>query len=227
MKKLKIACILNFIIALLVLFGVLFMFLNITFMGDNNILSISGRELFKFFTVDSNMFMGVIAFIFGIYELKIIKNKEKEIPHLFYSLKLMATVSVTLTFLVTALFLVPTLKYPWYELYKNSNLFFHLLVPVLSIINFTVYERSDTLDIKDVLLSAVPVIFYSSFYTANVLSHVGEENVLTEYDFYGFLRGGLKTLPLVMLLIFTGTYAISLSLVYFHHKETKKRRKVV
>ena len=169
--------------------------------------------------------MGIIALIFGIFELIIIFGKKKNIPHYLYSLKLMATTSVSLTFLVTTFFLVPTLKYPWYMLYMNSNLIFHLIVPILSIITFTIFEKSNEITVKDIIMSIIPVIIYSSFYTANVLSHVSESSVLIDYDFYGFLRGGFKTLPLVVFLILAITYAISFALVFFHQKEKKNRGK--
>lgn len=221
MKKIKISCFINYIIFLLVLIGVIFMFCNINFMGDNNILSISGVELFKFFTVDSNIFMGISALLFGIYEILIIKKKKKNIPHFLYTLKFMATISITLTFLVTAFFLVPTSKYPYWIYYQNSNLFFHLIVPILSIITFILYEKNRILTIKDTFISMIPVILYSIFYISNILIHITDDYVLSNYDFYGFLRGGYDTIFLVILLVFVITYGISLILLVFNRNDKK------
>lgn len=197
------------------------MLFNVKFMGDNDILFVSGLELFKFFTVDSNILMGISALLFGIYEIYIIKKKKKEIPYVLYILKFMATTSVALTFLVTAFFLVPISDYPYWLYYQNSNLFFHLIVPILSVITFTRYEKSNSFTLRDTFFSMIPMILYSVFYISNIFIHVDNTGILKNYDFYGFLRGGYKTIPIVILLIFIVTYIISLSLLFCHQKEKK------
>ena len=71
MKKIKIAFIINLIISALVLIGCIFMYAGITFMPAKTLLETKGIEMFKFFTVDSNILIGVISLIIAIYEYRL------------------------------------------------------------------------------------------------------------------------------------------------------------
>ena len=65
MEKHKVSLLLNILIAIFVLFATIAMIVNFHFMGDGDILSVSSLEAFKFFTVDSNILMGIAALIFA------------------------------------------------------------------------------------------------------------------------------------------------------------------
>ena len=57
MKKSKISLILNILIVAFVVLGTVFMFTGIKFMPSNDSLVSTKIEMFKYFTVDSNIFM--------------------------------------------------------------------------------------------------------------------------------------------------------------------------
>ena len=139
MKKLNTSLILNILIVILVIIFTLFMVLDIHFMKEVKLLEVTSLENFKFFTVDSNVLMGIISLTMIIYELKLKNNKIKEIPKYIYILKMVGVSAVTLTFIVTLCFLSP--MYGFYAMYNNSNLFFHLVIPLLSIISYVFYEK--------------------------------------------------------------------------------------
>ena len=81
MKKIKISLILNIIIVIFTIFATVCMFTGFRFMyGPEVVLESSKLEMFKFFTVDSNIFMGIIALITAYYEFKIIKKDIKTMP---------------------------------------------------------------------------------------------------------------------------------------------------
>ena len=67
MKKIKISLIINIIIVLIVIIGNIFMFTGIKFMPGGSLLEVSKIEMFKFYTVDSNILIGIISLIFIIY----------------------------------------------------------------------------------------------------------------------------------------------------------------
>ena len=163
--------------------------------------------MFKFYTVDSNIFMGLISLLFVIKEIL-----NKEITKNMYRLKLMATTSVTLTFLVVFAYLGPISKDGIKSMLQNSNLFFHLIIPALSMINFTIFERTNKLKIKDTLYGIIPTIIYAIFYITNLLQHVEYGKVSPIYDWYWFVQNGIKTAVIVAPLIILITYVISLSL---------------
>lgn len=218
MKKIKVSLILNIIIVLLVIFATIFMFTGFKFMPGGSLLEVSKVEMFKFFTVDSNILMGIVSLIFIIYEKKLLKNKIKEIPKKVYILKLIATSGITLTFITTSFFLAPS--YGFYAMFNNSNLLFHLVVPVLSIITYIFFEKHDN-KYKYAILGIIPMFLYSIFYTTNILIHLNNGGLTFKYDFYGFLQGNLNNIYIVIPVIYLISYVISVLLVFGNRKIKK------
>ena len=203
----KKSLILNIVIVLLTIFASIIMFTGIKLTsGAEPLLETSKIGMFKFFTVDSNIFMGLISLLFIIKTLK-----NKKITKNMYILKLMSTTSVTLTFLVVFMYLGPISKDGIKSMLQNSNLFFHLIIPVLSIITFIKYEKTN-LKLKDTIYGIIPTITYALFYTTNVLIHTNNGKVSPIYDWYWFVQNGVKQAIIVLPLIILITYAISLTL---------------
>lgn len=218
MKKIKVSLILNIIIVLLVIFATIFMFTGFKFMPGGSLLEVSKVEMFKFYTVDSNILMGIVSLIFIIYEKKLLKNKIKEIPKKVYILKLIATSGISLTFITTSFFLAPT--YGFYAMFNNNNLLFHLVVPVLSIITYIFFEKHDN-KYKYAILGIIPMFLYSIFYTTNILINLNNGGLTFKYDFYGFLQGNLNNIYLVIPVIYLISYIISILLVFGNRKIKK------
>lgn len=207
--------ILNILITLLTIFASIIMFTGIKIThGAEPLLEISKIEMFKFFTVDSNIFIGIISLLFAIKEIK-----NEEITKNMYRLKLMSTTAVTLTFIVVFIYLGPISKDGIKSMLQNSNLFFHLIIPVLSIINLTLFEKTDKLKRKDTLYGIIPTVIYALFYLTNILIHVENGKVSPIYDWYWFVQGGLKTAIIVAPTIILITYIISLILWKINRKE--------
>lgn len=207
--KLKVSLVLNIIIVFLVITASVMMFAKIRLMGGDVLLETSRIGMFKFFTVDSNIFMGLVSFIFIIKEIGIIKGKEKEIPKNLYILKLAATTSVTLTFITVFGYLGFIAEGGVLVLLKNSNLFFHLIIPVVSIITFIFFEKTNKINFKSTFLGIIPMIIYGVIYTINVLIHLNGNKVDPVYDFYYFVQGGIQQVFIVVPIMFIITYIIS------------------
>ena len=211
MKKIKISMILNIIIFLMMLFATIIMFTGFKFMhGPEIVLEAKGIEMFKFFTVDSNMFMGIIALIFAFYELVFLKKK-KEIPKGLYILKLMGTTAVGVTFFTVFLYLGFIAPNGIYSLILNSNLFYHLLIPVVSMLTFILFEKNE-LKLKDTLYGLIPTFAYSLYYIINILFHMKNGRVSPKYDWYWFIQNGIWTVIIVVPIMYLSTYLISFML---------------
>jgi hypothetical protein len=212
-KNTKISLVLNIIISILVLFSTIAMFTGYRFMnGQEVILESTKLGMLRFFTVQSNLFMGIISLLFIIDEIKILRGNKKEISFFKYVLKLMSTSAVGLTFFVVFAYLGPITKYGLVSLLMNSNLFFHLIIPVLSIITFIFFERTDKIKFKHVLYGIVPTFIYEIYYLTNVLIHTENGMVSPKYDWYWFVQGGIWTALIVVPVIFLISYLISLGL---------------
>ena len=207
-SNLKKSFIMNILIFIIVVLGIIFMMTGFKFMGNHEVLSSTGLSPFRFYTVDSNIFVGISALILIIYESLLLKGKIKEIPKYAYVIKYIGTVAVTLTFLVTLLYLAPMFGDKFILLYLNSNLLFHLIVPLLSIISFVFLERIK-LDFKYTFYGVSTMLIYGIYYGINAYVHQIDGIVPTEYDWYGFVRGGISSMYIVYIVMFIITYGIS------------------
>lgn len=220
-KYIKISIVLNLIIVILTLFALITMFFGIRYMGDDIPLDTSGIGMFRLYTVDSNLFMGIVSLIFVLYEIKLLKGSIKEIPKILYILKLMATVGVTLTFLTVFGYLGFMVNGGVIVLLKNSNLFFHLITPLISIITFILLEKTNKLSFKYTFIGTITTIIYSIFYLSNVLVHMENGKVNPIYDWYWFVQGGINQAFFVLPIMLIITFIISLILWYFNKRGYK------
>ncbi len=220
-KKLKTSYILNIAIVILTIIGTILRTTGFQFMNAERIDIVNYVNMFHFFTVDSNILMGVVALIFAIYEYRLFKNKIDFIPKSIYILKLVFTTCVALTFLTTAFYLAPFSEYGFYPFFADSNLFFHLIIPVTSIITFCIFENTDKIKYKEVCYGFVPMLIYAVFYLINCFSHMKNGSVSELYDLYGFFRVGKSSIIFVFLIMLIATYLICLGLWYVNKKYKK------
>lgn len=218
--KIKISIIVNVLIVIMTAFAIIAMFTGFKFMNTNDsILDTTKIDMLKYFTVQSNLFVGIVSLIFAIKQYKILKGKKEEIELKYYVLKLMSTTAVGLTFFAVFTYLGPFTKYGLPAMLMNSNLFFHLIIPVLSIINFVFFEKTDKLKFKHVLWGLLPTFLYQIFYSINVLIHMENGKISYVYDWYLFLQKGtwiaIIGVPLFLLL----TFFISLLIWKFNRKK--------
>jgi hypothetical protein len=192
--------------------------------GPSLMLETTKIGMFKFYTVDSNIFMGIVSLIFAIDEYKLLNNKIQSISDKKYILKLMSTTSVALTFLTVFLYLGRIADGGIYVLLLNSNLFVHLIILVLSIITFIFFERTKNIKIKKVIYSMFPTLIYAIGYLINILSHVENGKVLPKYDWYYFVQRGLQNALWLFPSMIFASYVIGLILYVFNNFELKKRK---
>ena len=180
--------ILNLIIVIFTVIGIILM---LTSKAEEGALQSSGIENFKFYTVLTNVFCGIIASVFLVF--KILKKDTEKIR----ALKLAAVVGVAITFAVVAFMFGPL--YGFLQFYKRGNLYFHLLLPVTAMIEFIVVRRKK-MPFRYAVYAAVPTLIYAIGYLLNILINgIGGAWPDTN-DFYGFLNWGWP----VGIAIFTG-----------------------
>ena len=208
-KSLKYSLICNILIVLMTIFASIVMFFNIKFMhGYDVVLESSRLGMFRFFTVQSNILMGIVALLFSVQELKVLFGKTREIPLKYYVLKLASTGAVALTFVVVFAYLGNIAKGGLPSLLMNSNLFFHLFIPIFSIITFILFERTKKINFKYTLYGIIPSFLYELYYIGNILVHMENNKVSPEYDWYYFVQNGVSTAVFVAPIMLLVTYVI-------------------
>lgn len=212
-KKLKISIILNIIIFVLTLVSLIIMMTGFKFMiGYEPVLESTRLGVFRFFTVQSNIFMGIASLIFLIEEMKVLKEFQESISMNKYILKLTSTTAVSLTFFIVFTYLGPISEGGIKTMLMNSNLFFHLFIPILSIIVFIFFEKTNQIDIKKTLYGTIPTIIYEFYYLTNILIHMENGKVSPLYDWYWFVQNGVWDSLFIAPLILVISYIISLTL---------------
>lgn len=213
-KRVKMSLYINIMITILTIIATIIMITGFKFMtGVEPVLESTKIGVFKSFTVDSNLFAGIISFIFILNEISIIKGEKKEISDKLYILKLMATTAVSLTFIVVFVYLGNIAENGLISLLLNSNLFFHLIIPLLNIIDFIFFIKKDNITYKYAFYGLIPTLLYAVFYTTNVIIHIENGRVSPKYDWYWFVQNGLWTMVIVAPTILLITYIISLILL--------------
>ncbi|MCR4735247.1 MAG: hypothetical protein K5829_09620 [Treponema sp.] len=220
--KRKSAFILNLIIFIFTLFATISMIIGFNFMDNTKVLSATSFKAFKYFTVDSNVFAGIISLVYLIYELSPASKKKDRLPKALYILKLAATTGVTLTMMVTVFFLAPRTTTTYFAYFKNSNLFMHLLTPLLCIISFIFFEAGEKTKFPLSLSGIIPMLLYALYYMPNILLHLENGKTSHTYDWYGFLDGGLSTIWFVIPLLFSITWLFSIALWGLNKKIASK-----
>lgn len=214
-KRFIVSFILNIITFLLVLTGTIVMAsVRSEELAANNL------SVFKYFTFQSNIFMGCVAIVYAYYQFLIIKKKRDKIPHVLTIFNLVATSAVALTFVIVVAFLGP--GYGYDKMYKNANLFFHLLVPVVAMINFIIFTKNEKYSFVQTLYTIVPSFLYGTVYFIVVASQnaYGDINI----DFYFFGKDGPLVGAFNFLAVMSIAYLVAV-ILYFANRLVFKKSK--
>ena len=219
MKNLKKAYILNICIVVMEVFAIFWMMSGI----NGGVLSAAKLASLKYFTVDSNILMGLSALLAALDQGKVLKGEKAEVPSLTYILKLTGTVGVMLTMLVTIFFLGPTMgrTYGFFSLFAKSNFFLHLFNPVLSMIVFLWFEKSSKIEFKHTFAAVIPLMIYGIYYVAEAVTHMTNGVIDKGYDWYGFFVPGPKSAFIVLPVILVSTWLISFTLWKLNRRNTE------
>ena len=215
----KISLVFNILIFALMVIASIIMFTGFKFMEAEPLLESTKIGMLKFFTVDSNILMGIVALIFAINQIKILKGKKEEISTKLIVFKMASTVAVGVTFVTVFGYLGPISKGGIPSLLKNSNLFLHLIIPVLSMINFALFERTSKIKFRYTLYGILPTLTYGMLYMINLLIHMEDGKVSPVYDWYWFVQGGMWQAAIVIPIMLFMTYIITIILWRINKKK--------
>lgn len=157
--------------------------------------SMAARSL-KYFTVLSNFLCGLAALIhFGVLAAR------KTVPRWVLRLSYVGTCAVGVTLMVVMLMLGPL--YSYREMLKGVDVWFHLLIPLLAILDHILLEPGERPSFRDTFLALIPVILYGAGYVGNLLLNgVGEwPNTNDWYQFTVWGTGAAAGIAAAILLL--------------------------
>ena len=207
--------VLDFLTFLSMVIGITFSMMDVRFMVD--LPRLSSLPILMTFTGLSNLFMGLVCLACALS--RFIK-KDITLSKPLFLLKIIALAEITITLVITATYLSPSLGSSWWRLYINNNIFNHLLTPFLAIVTFVIFEQYVEIDFKYLFFSLIPISAYGIFYIINVYTHLTTEGKTDlAYDIYGFARFGVFVL-ILFLIAFLG---ISFALTFLYRLLKKQK----
>ena len=221
-KRQKTALVLNCLIVVFTIFATISVILGFKFMQDISILSEKNFKSFRYFTTLSNIFAAIISLIYLIFKFSPAGKNSEKLPAWLYILKIAAATGVAFTMFITVFYLAPTSSKGYFALFMNSNLFMHLITPLLCIISFICFEPSEKTQFKLSFAGVIPMALYAAFYTPNVLLHLDNGKPDPAYDWYHFLAFGLNTIWIVVPLLVFIAWLLSLGLWALNKKIASK-----
>ncbi len=160
-----------------------------------------GIHCLKYFTVLSNL-LAVLTSAANVIFMAVF-GTETGFPVLLSYLDFMSAVSVALTFLTVMIYLGPLYGYP--EMLIGPNFHLHLTAPLLTVLCFLTTLPLAGISFAGTFAATLPMVLYGIGYTANLLINGISTGEKTN-DWYGFARGGIKTMPLVFAVMFAFTW---------------------
>ena len=161
--------------------GIVFTAQSSAFMG--------GASVFFFFTVQSNIFIIAMALIFLINEILQLANKKSFVNQTLLHIKYVATVAITVTFLVFFTMLAPLMGVDYLLSFNNFSL--HAIVPVLAIVDFILFDTGINLTYFNSLFATISPISYVVFvYVGAIFGLKYGENLYYPYFFLDFEKNG-------------------------------------
>ena len=192
--------------------------LILLFTSPSGVLAENSFLAFRYFTVLSNVLLGVIALILAVFEIVALKKKEA-LPSWSNLLFFVGSTGTTLTWLTVIVWLGPTMGYPF--MYAGANLFMHMLTPVVGIFRILFLGiDSKGVSFKQSFFGMIPMVLYTIYYLTNVILHDGYGDA--NYDWYGFAYDGLGSGIAALFIMLAITYAICF-LSYFGHDQIRKK----
>ena len=207
-KRFIAVIILDLLVFVCMCLGVSFSIFHVHFMGDYP--GLVSLPLLMTFTGLSNVFVGLVCLVCALYRLI---KKDYSIPLVLFMVKLIAVAEISITFIITATYLAPSLGSIWWRLYLNNNFFNHFVTPVLAIVSFGGLEEKRAIKFPYSFLGTIPVVTYGTMYTINVYTHL-DANGITDlaYDIYGLMRFGVG----IFILFVIGFFAFSFIVTAFY-----------
>ena len=147
-----------------------------------------GLSSLKYFTIQSNLLSALVS---AACVFCLVRGGGRSMPDWLHGMRLVATTGVALTFVTVEAFLSPAL-YGYASMHAGANLWFHLVLPLMAIASFCIFEADRPMSACWTFAAIAPMVLYGAGYLTNILA-----NGIPGNDWYGFTAWGLERTPIV------------------------------
>lgn len=159
----------------------------------------STLDIFKYFTIQSNLISGVVSIIFAVFALRVIKGKSPRIPSVAYVLRLVASAGVGLTMMTVMIYLGPVFGYGL--MLSKAVFFYHLFLPLAAILSFIFFDTTDEIAFNKTFFGLLHFAIYAAFYLCVAYTHIVDGKVDLLYDWYAFTSFGIPASALIAVIL--------------------------
>ena len=219
-------CVIELILAAVSAVGIALSAAGSDFMG--------GATTLLFFTVQSNITVSLICLVFFADNLIKLFGGRGFVGKAALMIKYVFTVAITITFLVFFVALAPLLPADYLTSFKNLSL--HLIVPLLAICDYFVFDAAAIkLNAKNCLSGLLMPLYYLFFFLAGIplgFRYLNGDNVapyfFLDYKTYGWLKIskqgiGVVYWCLIMLVSIAGLCFLFLFLTHLRQKPAHRK----
>ena len=124
----------------------------------------SGWDFVQFYTEDSNTLALITCLFLAVYEYQMWKGQRSVLPGWIQELKYIATVCLTLTFLVVIFILIPLqggIGSAYFFLINGSMLYHHLICPILAFVSFLWFDPMEKRSRREIGVALLPTLVYA------------------------------------------------------------------
>ena len=154
--------IVSIILNILIILGTLASIWGFSRPADGKTAEEKFKELFRYYTIQSNAYVAVAALFMLIYQLK-----GGNIPFGITAFKYSGAALVAVTMTVVMVYLGPVYTYK-FQL-ESWNLYLHLIGPLLSIVSLCFFEKNGTMPFVYALYALIPTFIYGFYYLYMVM----------------------------------------------------------
>lgn len=215
---------LNCMIVMLVFFGSLWMMTDRIPSSSTTLSSIGVRGL-RYFTVDSNLLAGLVSLLLIARDVLILLGRGRRPPVWLSALNLASVSSLAVTFLMVLGVLAPRSANGFLSLYREANLLFHAVVPLLAFADFFFLSSNRALRRPWFAAGALPLFLYGVYYCAAVLKNAAADGTIPAgSDWYHLFGGRVSRMPLMLLLMLAAGLGISALLCLAMNRRGRRLR---
>ena len=182
----------------------------ISYFFTKNFLIQTTKDIFCYFTTDSNILACIAGIIIVVYDIQILRGKRDVIPKPAIIFKLAGVVAVMVTMITCLFYLAP--KYGFAFIFGGTFFHMHLAGPLMAFVSFCFFEKGERLGFGEAQLAHIPCVIYAAVYFVMV-TVIGEENGGWR-DLYHFSENGSLLITAIVLTVQEFIILILTRLVY-------------
>lgn len=168
-----------------------------------------GTRAFRYYTVDSNILMGITSLILVVRNILKLLRVELRPSRFISFINLTAVTGVTMTALAVICLLAPVAEDGFTSLYLKGNFFFHFTVPVLAFLDYVFFADNARIRWQWCFAAMIPVIGYAVFYILPLYQNASTHGTFPpEYDWYHFFSGNVSNVPFRVFLLAAAFFAL-------------------